>query len=221
LQSIFLLKNKFVMKILIADDHSVVREGLKQYVKTLDEVKLIDEAINGDEAWTKIKDGNYDLVILDISMPGMNGLDVLQKIKERNLKTHVLILSVYPQEQFAIRAFKMGASGYLSKDSAFEELILAIKKITSGGRYITSAFAERLAFNGFDSDSRKLHEKLSEREFQVMLMLAKGKSVMEIAKEIFISDKTVSTYRTRILGKMGMKKNAELTIYAIKNNLIE
>ena len=209
------------MKILIADDHSIVREGLKQYVKTLDEVKLIDEAVNGDEAWAKIKAGNYDLVILDVAIPGMSGLDVLQKIKNRNLNTRVLILSVYPQEQFAIRAFKMGASGYLSKDSAFEELILAIKKITSGGRYITSAFAERLAFNGFDSDSRMLHEKLSEREFQVMVMLAKGKSVMEIAKEIFISDKTVSTYRTRILEKMGMKKNAELTIYAIKNNLIE
>ncbi len=209
------------MKILIADDHSIVREGLKQYVKTLDEVKLIDEAVNGNEAWAKIKAGNYDLVILDVSMPGMSGLDVLQKIKSRNIKTRVLILSVYPQEQFAIRAFKLGASGYISKDCAFEELILAIKKITAGGRYIASAFAEKLALDGFDSDSRMLHEQLSERELQVMLMLAEGKSVMEIAKEIFISDKTVSTYRTRILEKMGMKKNAELTIYAIKNNLIE
>ena len=209
------------MKILIADDHSIVREGLKQYVKTLDEVKLIDEAVDGNEAWTKIKDGSYDLVILDVSMPGLSGLEVLQKIKERNLQTRVLILSVHPQEQYAIHAFKMGASGYLSKDSAFEELTLAIKKIASGGRYIASAFAEKLAFNGFDSDTRKLHEKLSEREFQVMVMLAKGKSVTEISKEIFISDKTVSTYRTRILEKMGMKKNAELTMYAIKNNLIE
>jgi len=209
------------MKILIADDHSVVREGLKQYVKTLDEVKLIDEAVDGNEAWTKIKDGRYDLVILDVSMPGMSGLDVLRKIKERNLQTRVLILSVHHQEQYAIQAFKMGASGYLSKDSAFEELTLAIKKIASGGRYIASAFAEKLAFNGYDSDTRKLHEKLSEREFQVMVMLAKGKSVTEIAKEIFISDKTVSTYRVRLLEKMGMKKNAELTMYAIKNNLIE
>jgi DNA-binding NarL/FixJ family response regulator len=209
------------MKVLIADDHSIVREGLKQYVMTLDEVKLIDEAINGNEAWAKIKAGNYDLVILDVAMPGMSGLDVLQKIKSRNLETRVLILSVYPQEQFAIRAFKLGASGYISKDCAFEELILAIKKITAGGRYISSAFAEKLALNGFDSDSRMLHEKLSGRELQVMVLLAKGKSVMEIAKEIFISDKTVSTYRTRILEKMGMKKNAELTIYAIKNNLIE
>ena len=209
------------MKILIADDHSIVREGLKQCVKTLDEVKLIDEAINGTEAWTKIKDGNYDLVILDVSMPGLSGLDVLQKIKEKNLKTPVLILSVHPQEQYAIHAFNLGASGYISKDSAFEELTLAIKKIASGGRYIGSAFAEKLAFNGYDSDAHAIHEKLSEREYQVMVMLAKGKSVTEISKEIFISDKTVSTYRARILEKMGMKKNAELTMYAIKNNLIE
>jgi DNA-binding NarL/FixJ family response regulator len=209
------------VKILIADDHPIVREGLKQYVKNLDEVKLIDEAIDGNEAWAKIKDGSYDLVILDVSMPGMSGLDVLLKIKEKKLQTRVLILTVHPQEQYAIHAFKMGASGYLSKDSAFEELTLAIRKIASGGRYIASAFAEKLAFNGYDSDTRKLHEKLSEREFQVMVMLAKGKSVTEIAKEIFISDKTISTYRTRILEKMGLKKNAELTMYAVKNNLIE
>jgi two-component system invasion response regulator UvrY len=139
-----------MMKILIADDHAIVREGLKQYVKTLDEVKLIDEVDEGNEAWTKIKDGDYDLVILDVSMPGMSGLDVLQKIKERNLPTRVLILSVHPQEQYAFHSFKLGASGYLSKDSASEELILAIKKIASGGRYIASAFAEKIAFNGFD-----------------------------------------------------------------------
>jgi two-component system, NarL family, invasion response regulator UvrY len=209
------------MKILIADDHSIVREGLKQYVKTLDEVKLIDEVVDGNEAWAKIKDESYDLVILDVSMPGMSGLDVLQKIKSRNLKTRVLILSVYPQEQFAIRAFKMGASGYLSKDCAFEELILAIKKITAGDRYIASAFARKIALNGFDSAILKRHEKLSEREFQIMVMLAKGKSVTEISKEIFISGKTVSTHRAHILEKMDMKKNSELTMYAIKNNLIE
>jgi two-component system invasion response regulator UvrY len=206
------------MKVLIADDHSIVREGLKQYVKTLDEVTLIDEAAEGNEAWKKIKNGRYDLVILDVSMPGMSGLDVLRNIKEKNLQTRVLMLSVHPQEQYAIHAFKLGASGYISKDNAFEELTLAIRKIVSGGRYIGNAFAEKLAFNGYD---RLPHEKLSEREYQVMVMLAKGKSVTEISKEVFISGKTVSTYRARILEKMGMKKNAELTIYAIKNNLIE
>lgn len=209
------------MKILIADDHPIVREGLKQYIKTLDEVKLIDEAVNGNDAWTKIKNGSYDLVILDVSMPGLSGLDILRKMREKKLQVQVLMLSVYPQEQYAIHAFKLGASGYISKDNAYEELTLAIRKIASGSRYISSAFAEKLAFNGFDSDTQELHDKLSEREFQVMVMLAKGKSVTEIAEEIFISDKTVSTYRTRILEKMGMKKNAELTIYAIRNDLIE
>ncbi len=209
------------MKILIADDHSIVREGLKQYVMTLEEVKRVDEAVNGDEAWAKIKVNCYDIVILDVAMPGMSGMDVLRKIKSRNIKTSVLILSVYPQEQFAVRAFKLGASGYISKDNAFEELTHAIRKIVSGGRYIGNAFAEKLAFNEYDSGNSMPHEKLSEREFQVMVMLAKGRSVTEIAKEILISDKTVSTYRNRILEKMGLKKNAELTIYAIKNNLIE
>jgi two-component system invasion response regulator UvrY len=209
------------MNILIADDHSIVREGLKQYLKTLGEVNLIDEAVDGNEAWKKIKDGAYDLVILDVSMPGMSGLDVLQNIKERNLKTPVLILSVHPQEQYAVHAFKMGASGYLTKDAAFEELTAAIKKISKGGRYIGSAFAEKLVFNGYDSDNCKRHEKLSARELQVMIMLAKGQSITEISKEIFISAKTVSTYRSRILEKMCLKKNAELTMYAIKNNLIE
>src|SRR4030042_620578 len=204
------------MKILIADDHPIVREGLKQYVRTLDEVKLIDEAVNGNDAWTKIKNGSYDLVILDVSMPGLSGLDILQKMREKNLQVRVLMLSVHPQEQYAIHAFKLGAAGYISKDNAFEELTHAIRKIVSGGRYIGNAFAEKLAFNGYDSGNRLRHENLSEREFQVMVMLAKGKTVMEISKEIFISDKTVSTYRARILEKMGMKKNAELTMYAIK-----
>ncbi len=208
------------MKILVADDHSVVREGLKQYIKTLNDVDLIDEAVNGAEAWSKIKSGDFDLVILDVSMPEMSGLDVLRKIKERNMQIRVLILSVHPQEQYAIQSFKLGASGYLSKDSAFDELSLAIKKIASGGRYISSAFAEKLAFDQTGAETNAIHEKLSEREFQVMVMLARGSSVTEIAREIFISEKTVSTYRARILEKMDMKKNAELTMYAIKNNLI-
>jgi two-component system, NarL family, invasion response regulator UvrY len=209
------------MKILIADDHAIVREGLKQYVRTLDNVTLIDEAVNGIEVWEKIKRVNYDLLILDVSMPGMTGMEILKKMKENKMKTPVLILSIHPQEQYAIHAFRLGASGYLSKESAYDELISAVKKIASGGRYVSLAFAEKLAFNGIDSKEGSLHQKLSEREFQVMLMLAEGKSVKEISKKLFISDKTVSTYRARILEKMGLKKNAELTIYAIKKNLIE
>jgi two-component system invasion response regulator UvrY len=209
------------MKILIADDHAIVREGVKQIVKSLPEVTLIDEAWEGYQALEKIKAEEYDLVILDISMPGLSGLDILQNLKHRNLKTNVLILSLYPQEQYAIRAFKLGASGYLSKNSAFEELTEAIKKISAGGKYISSSIAEKLLFDDPVKALQNPHEALSEREFQIMLMLARGKSVTEIAKDIFISDKTVSTYRARIMEKMGLKKNADLTLYAIKNNLIE
>lgn len=209
------------MKVLIADDHSVVREGLKQYVKTLKEVSLIDEAGDGNEAWTKIKEIGYDVVILDLSMPGLSGLDVLRNIKEKNMKTRVLILSVHPMEQYAIQAFKMGASGYLSKESAYDELKLAITKIASGGRYVAAAFAEKLAFDNYGSITSFPHEKLSGREFYVMKLLAEGKHITEIAKKLCLSEGTISTYRFRILQKMALKNNAELTMYAIKTNLIE
>lgn len=209
------------MKILIADDHAIVREGVKLILKSLPEITLIEEAADGNDAFTKISSTDYDLVILDISMPGMSGLDVLQRMKDRNIGTKVLIFSFYPQEQYAIRAFKLGASGYLSKDSASEELAMAIRKIVSGGKYVSAALAEKLIFQDAKLNGKLPHEQLSEREFQVMILLAKGKSVMEIAEEIFISDKTVSTYRTRIMEKMNLKKNADLTMYAIKNKLIE
>ncbi|MDD2611742.1 MAG: response regulator transcription factor [Bacteroidales bacterium] len=209
------------MKVLIADDHAIVREGVKQIVKTLPEVTLIEEAIDGNDAFSKICNTEYDLVILDISMPGMSGLDVLQRIKDRNIQTHLLIFSFYPQEQYAIRAFKLGASGYLSKDSAFDELAKAIRKIAAGEKYVSAALAEKLIFQDSSMDGKLPHEQLSEREFQVMILLAKGKSVMEIANEIFISDKTVSTYRMRIMEKMNLKKNADLTMYALRNKLIE
>jgi Response regulator containing a CheY-like receiver domain and an HTH DNA-binding domain len=209
------------MKVLIADDHAIVREGVKQIVKTLPEVSIVEEATDGDEAFSMLCNTEYDLVILDISMPGMSGLDVLRRIKDRDIQTRVLIFSFYPQEQYAIRAFKLGASGYLSKDSAFAELAIAIRKIASGGKYVSAALAEKLIFQDSGMDGKLPHELLSEREFQVMLLLAKGKSVTEIANEIFISDKTVSTYRMRIMEKMGMKKNADLTMYALRNKLIE
>jgi DNA-binding NarL/FixJ family response regulator len=209
------------MKILIADDHAIVREGVKQIVKGLPEVKQIDEASDGSQAFSMICETPYDIVILDISMPGMTGLDVLQRMKDRDLHTKILIFSFYPQEQYAIRAFKLGASGYLSKDSAFEELALAIRKISQGGRYVSAALAEKLLFQDTGMDGKLPHETLSEREFQIMILLAKGKSVTEIAHSLYISDKTVSTYKTRVLEKLGMKTNADLTMYALKNKLIE
>ncbi len=209
------------MKVLIADDHAIVRQGLKEIVRKMNEITTVDEAVDGSDALSKIRKGSYDFVIMDISMPGLSGIDVLQKLKEQNDKLNILVLSVHPQEQYAIRVLRLGASGYLSKDSAYEELETAIRKISAGGKYISASITEKLVFD-IGKDPEKLpHESLSEREFQVMCMIAKGKSVLEISKELFISDKTVSTYRARILEKMNMKKNAELTLYAIKNNLIE
>lgn len=209
------------MNILIADDHAIVREGVKQIVRGLPEVKLIEEVSDGIEAFSKICSTPYDVVILDISMPGMTGLDILQRMKDRNITARVLIFSFYPQEQYAIRAFKLGASGYLSKDSAFEELAAAIRKIAAGGRYVSAALAERLIFHDLEHDEKLPHEALSEREFQIMMMLARGKSVTEISHSLYLSDKTVSTYRTRLLEKMNLKTNADLTMYTIKNKLIE
>jgi DNA-binding NarL/FixJ family response regulator len=209
------------MKILIADDHTVVRQGLKQILQNLSMVSTIEEAQDGHEALEKIKAEHFDFVILDISMPGLSGLDILQTLKDLGIKQNVLILSVHPQEQYAIRALRMGASGYLSKESAFDELEMAIRKISLGQKYISSVIAEKLAFNSADQAGTLLHERLSEREFQIMSMLANGISVTEIGNKLCISDKTVSTHRIRILAKMEMKKNAELTLYAVKNGLIE
>jgi DNA-binding NarL/FixJ family response regulator len=209
------------MNILIADDHSVVRQGLKQILQNLSMVSNVEEAQDGCEALEKIKKEPFDFVILDIAMPGLSGLDILQSLKDSGIKRNILILSVYPQEQYAVRALRMGASGYLSKESAFEELESAIHKISLGQKYISSVIAEKLAFNAADQTGTSLHERLSEREFQVMCMLANGISVTEIGKKLFVSDKTVSTHRARLLWKMGMKKNAELTLYAVKNRLIE
>ncbi|MCX6148913.1 MAG: response regulator transcription factor [Ignavibacteriales bacterium] len=209
------------MKVLIADDHTIVREGLKQIVMSMDEKYSVEEAGDGHETLTKIEKNRYDLIILDISMPGLSGLDILKMMKDRKEKAHILILSMHPQEQYAIRALRLGASGYLCKNSIYEELTLAVKKIAAGGKYISAALAEKIIFEKEDELNKLPHEKLSEREFQIMYMIANGRSLKEIACELFISDKTVSTYRMRILEKMGLNKNAELTQYAIRNNLIE
>jgi DNA-binding NarL/FixJ family response regulator len=209
------------MKILIADDHSVVREGLKQILKKLPDVNQIEEAMNGIDALKMIESSNYDFVILDITLPGISGLDILKSLKLQNNNTRILVLSMHPEEQFAIRALKLGAVGYVTKDRAGEELLAAIRKISGGGKYVSSELAEFMALNldyRFDS---LLHEKLSEREFQIMIQLASGKSSRDIAAELFISEKTVGTHRLRIMRKMGMKKNSDLTFYAIKNKLIE
>jgi DNA-binding NarL/FixJ family response regulator len=209
------------MNILIADDHSVVREGLKQILKELGISEMIEEAKDGNEALNKIKSGEFDFVTLDISMPGMSGLDILEALKAVNIKINILILSVHPQRQYAVRALKLGAAGYISKNSAPEELELAIKKISAGERYISSDIIGKLVSDFNKKDDISLHERLSEREFQIMCFLAKGIPNTEIGKRLFISERTVSTHRARLLEKMEMKSNAELALYAYKNDLME
>jgi len=208
------------MKILICDDHQIVRLGIKQILQQLPEVAVIEEAGNGEEALKILKNDDFDIVILDISLPGISGLNVLQLIKEEWQQLNVLMLSMHPQEQYAIRALKLGASGYLTKDTAFDELVAAVKKIAAGGRYISMALAENLAlYIDNETDAHK-HDILSKREFEIMIMLANGKSLQEIGDELFISNKTVSTYRTRVMEKMGLCANTDLTKYCMVNNLI-
>lgn len=209
-----------MLRILIADDHAIVRYGLKQIIADIPDSALIDEASNGAEVLKKTGKNTYDVVILDISMPGQSGLDILKVIKAEKPDLHVLMLSMHPEEQYAIRALRAGASGYLTKESAPEELVSAIRKVSQGRKYVTASLAEKLAFD-LEAGAEKLpHEHLSDREFQVLCLIASGKTVKEISEEIFLSIKTVSTYRTRILEKMNMRTNAELTHYAIKNTLI-
>ncbi|GBD88002.1 response regulator UvrY [bacterium BMS3Abin03] len=209
------------MKILIADDHAVVREGLKQILAEMSGRPEIEGASNGSEVIERIKNNDYDIVVLDISMPGKSGLEVLKELKSVKPKLPVLMLSIYPEEQYAIRVLKAGASGYITKDSAPQELITAVEKICNGHKYVTPELAERLA-TGYSEDSTKLpHEYLSDREFEVFKMLATGKTVNEIAEELILSVKTVSTYRARIYEKMNLNSRSEITMYAIKNELIE
>ena len=208
------------MRILIADDHAVVRRGLKQILA--DDFKRADfgEASTGQEALNKIWREQWDVVVLDITMPGRGGLDVLKEIKKSCPKLPVLVLSMHPEDQFAVRVLKAGASGYMTKESAPEELVGAIKKVVNGGRHISASLAELMAAYISVDTRRPPHELLSNREFQVMRLIASGKTVSAIARELSLSVRTVSTYRTRILEKTGMKTNAELTHYAIQNNLV-
>ena len=190
-----------------------------KYLNTSD-IVVSDEASNGREVLAKISKNKYDVVVLDVGMPDFSGLDILNEIKKENPKLPVLMLSIYPEEQYAVRALKAGASGYLTKKVAPEELIRAIRKVYSGGKYVTSTLAETLAFSLVKGE-KPPHESLSDREFQVMSMLAEGKRIKDIAKALFISEKTVSSYKSRIFVKMRMKSNAELTRYAIKHGLID
>jgi len=210
-----------MIKILIADDHAIVREGLKQIVAEENDMKVSGEVSSAAELIEKVEKENFDIVILDINMPGRSGLDALKDLKKIKPNLPVLILSMFSEEQYGLRAIKAGASGYLKKVSAPTEMVIAIRKIVSGSKYINQPLAEKLAEDVGEKTKTVLHEKLSDREYQIMCLIATGKTTEEIANDLSISNQTVYTYRNRILEKMSMKSNVELTQYVIQNKLIE
>jgi len=210
-----------MLKFLIADDHAVVREGVKRILREEFPQADFGEAQNAVQVLQQVRDRHWDMIMLDISLPSRSGLEVLKELKSLNPKLPVLILSIHPEELYAVRALRSGAAGYMTKDCVPEELRDAVRKVLSGGKYISESLAERLVYElGVDAE-RAPHERLSDREYEVMLMISSGKKVFEIAQILQLSPKTISTYRARILQKMNMKSNAQLTHYAIQNRLLE
>jgi two-component system invasion response regulator UvrY len=210
-----------MIKILIADDHPIVRMGLKQVVGDTANVRVVDEAGTGEEVLSKVSANKYDVILLDVTLPDMSGLDVLKRIKQMKPNMPVLILSIHPEKYYAVQALRAGASGYVTKNRAAKELIEAINKVATGGKYISASLAEILASNlnvGLEIPS---HQKLTHREYEIMLLIASGVTLKEIAHKFSISTKTVSTHRFRILKKMGMRNNADLIHYGIENQLLE
>jgi DNA-binding NarL/FixJ family response regulator len=208
------------MKVLVADDHAVVREGLKRILTQDHAIQVVAEAEDGASALARARETELDIVVLDMSMPGRGGLETLQELKRLWPKLGVLVLSMHPEDQYAVRVLREGADGYLSKETAAEELVNALRKIHAGGKYVSPTLAERLALTverGFEGAP---HERLSTREFQVMVLLAEGRTVTQIGNDLHLSVKTISTYRSRILEKMGLRNNAELMHYALEEGLV-
>jgi DNA-binding NarL/FixJ family response regulator len=210
-----------MIRILIADDHAIVRQGLKQIVQDESDIVVADEASTGKEVLSSVRNNEYDVILLDITMPGTNGLDILKTLKLEKPDLPILMLSMHPEEQYAIRCIKAGAAGYLTKESAPEELIAAIRKVKKGGKYISTTLAEKLAIDLEAPAENEPHHLLSDREYQVMMLIARGERLRDIANTLFISEKTVSTYRSRILEKMRLNSNSDLTKYAIEHRLVQ
>lgn len=209
-----------MIKVLVADDHAIVRRGLRQILAETPDVMVGGEAATAQEVLRLVHDERWSVVILDISLPGGSGLDLLADIRKARPELPVLILTVHSEDQYAVRAIRAGAAGFLTKESAPERLIEAVRKVASGGRYVSAELAETLASVLAGENRGAPHERLSDREFEILKMLASGKTVSEVARDLTLSVKTVSTHRTRILKKMSMKTNAELTAYAIRSGLV-
>ncbi len=209
------------IRVLIADDHAIVRQGLRQILSDTPDLTVAGEAENGVQAVQLVRSGEWDVVLMDVSMPDRNGIDALKLIKKEYPRLPVLILSMYPEEQYAIRALRAGASGYLTKQSAPDLLVTAIRQVASGKKYVSPSLAEELANAIGEDTERPAHEKLSDREYQTLCMIASGKTPTEIAEALNLSVKTVSVYRARLLEKMHLRNNAELTHYGLKHGLAE
>jgi two-component system invasion response regulator UvrY len=210
-----------IIKILIADDHAIVRQGLKQILADTKDIVVAGDAENGADAIKLIRKGDCDVLLLDISMPDRSGIEVLKQIKKESPKLAVLMLSMHREDQYAIRSLKAGAAGYLNKQSAPDQLVDAIRQVAAGRKYISASLAQELANQLGDDRNVPPHETLSDREYQTLIMIASGKTVSDIALDLSLSVKTISMYRTRLLQKMKLRHNAELTHYAIKNHLVE
>ncbi|HEY5801044.1 MAG TPA: response regulator transcription factor [Burkholderiaceae bacterium] len=209
-----------MIKIVIADDHTIMREGLKRILDGAEDIVVVGEAIDGFDALAHVRRGGFDLLLLDLSMPGRSGVDLIHQIKDEAPKLAVLILTMHEEEQYAVRAIRAGAQGYVTKESAGTQLVSAIRKVASGRPYISMEVAEQLALNIMVPHEKLLHEQLSDREFEVFSMLVGGKSITEIADALHLSVKTVSTHKTRIMLKMGMSSLSDMVQYAVAHRLL-
>ena len=208
------------IKVIIADDHPLFRRGLKNAFSETPDIEVVDEAESGDDLLKKIPGSNLNVVLMDVAMPGKTGLDLLKQLRDEQPKLPVLVLTVYPEEHYAVRYFKAGASGFITKESSTDQIYAAVRKVANGGKFASPEITEKLAFD-FGKSDRPLHENLSDREHQVFMMLAEGESPTDIGKILSLSVKTISTHRSRILDKMQMKKNVELIHYAISHRLLQ
>jgi len=210
-----------VIRVLLADDHAMVRSGLKEILADTGDITVSGEATNGHEVLAQVRAHEYDVAVLDMTMPGRSGIELIKQVKEARPKLRVLVLTMHKEEQYAVRALRAGASGYLTKESAADQLVAAIRRIAAGGAYVSPETAERLALDAGRASDVPPHTLLSDREFQVFQMIAKGAAVGEIAKQLSLSVKTVSTHKTRIMEKMGLANQSELIRYALENKLLD
>jgi DNA-binding NarL/FixJ family response regulator len=210
-----------MIRIVVADDHTIVREGLKQLLGAAGDLEVVAEASNGHEVLDRVRELEFDLLLLDMSMPGRSGIELIKQVRGEKPKLRILVLSMHEEHQYAVRAIRAGAAGYLTKESASKQLVEAIRKVASGGAFISAEVAQQLALGAMPGAAASLHEKLSDREFQILRMIAEGLSIGDIAERLALSVKTVSTHKANILHKMGLATTAELIRYALTHRLVD